>query len=93
MLNEQQTTGMLSFAGLSPTIRGPYLQDVMARKDLGGFNEGEPRPLLLLGVRVVLLWPSAAVLDNGKHQLLVQDVQAVLGAAAAAAHGWCSSAN
>jgi hypothetical protein len=41
MLNEAQTTGMLQFAGLSPAIRGQYLQDVVARKDLGGFNEGE----------------------------------------------------
>jgi hypothetical protein len=41
MLNEQQTTGMLQFAGLSPSVRGQYLQDVVARKDLGGFNEGE----------------------------------------------------
>jgi hypothetical protein len=54
MLNEQQTTGMLQFAGLSPSIRGQYLQDVMSRKDLGGFNEGEPRLLLLL--LLLLLW-------------------------------------
>jgi hypothetical protein len=47
MLNEQQTTGMLQFAGLSPSIRGQYLQDVMSRKDLGGFNEGEQRLRLL----------------------------------------------
>ncbi|WIA39818.1 hypothetical protein OEZ86_005871 [Tetradesmus obliquus] len=39
MLNEQQTRGMLQFAGLSPGVRGQYLQDVMNRKDLGGFNE------------------------------------------------------
>lgn len=41
MLNEQQTTGMLQFAGLRPADRAAYLEDVVGRKDLGGFNEGE----------------------------------------------------
>lgn len=41
MLNEQQTTGMLSFAGLKPQERAGYLQEVMQREDLGGFNSGE----------------------------------------------------
>jgi hypothetical protein len=40
MLNEQQTTGMLQFAGLKPQDRAAYLEDVVSRPDLGGFNEG-----------------------------------------------------
>eukprot|EP00878_Enallax_costatus_P011253 GHUV01011750.1.p1 GENE.GHUV01011750.1~~GHUV01011750.1.p1 ORF type:complete len:582 (+),score=200.21 GHUV01011750.1:324-2069(+) len=38
MLNEQQTTGMLQFAGLRPSDRAAYLQQVIERPDLGGFN-------------------------------------------------------
>jgi hypothetical protein len=40
MLNEQQTTGMLQFAGLKPADRAGYLEDVVRRNDLGGFNAG-----------------------------------------------------
>jgi hypothetical protein len=41
MLNERQTTDMLSFAGLKPADRAAYLEDVVGRADLGGFNNGE----------------------------------------------------
>jgi hypothetical protein len=40
MLNEQQTTGMLQFAGLKPDERRAYLEGVVSRNDLGGFGKG-----------------------------------------------------
>lgn len=41
MLNELQTTGMLTFAGLRPSDRAAYLQQVIQRDELGGFNNGD----------------------------------------------------
>lgn len=38
-LNDMQLRAMLGFAGLTPPVRKEYLQDVIARPDLGGFNQ------------------------------------------------------
>lgn len=52
MLSEQQTTGMLQFAGLRPADRAGYLEDVVGRPDLGGFNNGEG----LMSVCMCVFW-------------------------------------
>jgi eukaryotic translation initiation factor 2C len=62
MLNEQQTTGMLSFAGLKPAARAGYLQDVMSRDDLGGFNSDKAVKAFGIQVETQLSRVAARVL-------------------------------